>query len=49
MVFDVEPVADLLSVSVDGERFSCEGVVDDERDKFFWEVVGSVVVGAVGG
>ncbi len=49
VVFYVEPVADLLSVPVNGERFSGERVVDDERDEFFGEVVGSVVIGAVGG
>ncbi len=49
MVFDEEPVTDLLAVAVDGEGFTGESVVDDEGDEFFWEVVRPVVVGAVGG
>ena len=47
VVFDVEPVADLHAVAVDGEMFSLEGVEDDERDKFFGEVIRAVVVRAV--
>ncbi len=49
MVFDEEPITDLLAVAVDGKGFAGESVVDDERDKFFGEVVRPVVVGAVGG
>jgi hypothetical protein len=49
MVLDVEPVADLLAVTVDGQRLAGEGIVDAQRDELFREVVGAVVVGAVGG
>ena len=49
VVRDVEPVADLLAVAVDGQRLAGERVVDDQRDELFREVVGAVVVGAVGG
>ena len=49
MVFHIEPVADLLTVAVDGQRLAGQGVVDAERDELFREVVGAVVVGAVGG
>jgi hypothetical protein len=49
VVLDVEPVADLLAVAVDGQRLAGQGVVDDQRDELFREVVGTVVVGAVGG
>lgn len=49
VILDEEPITDLASVPVNGEGFPCEGVVDDERDEFFWKVVGSVVVGTVGG
>ena len=49
MVLDVEPVADLLSVTIDRQRLARQGVVNDERDELFREVVRAVVVGAVGG
>ena len=48
VVFDVEPVADLLAVAVDGEGFSFEGVENHQGDEFLGEVEGAVIVGAVG-
>jgi hypothetical protein len=47
VVLNVKPVADLSAVAVDGEIFSLEGVEDDERDEFFREVKGPVVIRAV--
>ena len=49
MVLDVEPVANLLAIAVDGQWLAGQGVVNDERDQLFREVVGAVVVRAVGG
>jgi hypothetical protein len=49
MVLDVEPVTDLLTVAIDRQRLARQGVVDDQRDELFREVVRAVVVGAVGG
>jgi hypothetical protein len=49
VVFHVEPVTHLQAVPVDGQRFACQGVDDHQRDEFFGEVVGAVVVGAIGG
>ena len=49
VVLDVEPVADLLAVTVDGQLLAGQCIVDDQRDELFREVVGAVVVGAVGG
>ena len=48
MIFDVEPVANLLAIAVNRQRLAGKGVVDDERDELFREVVRAVVVGAVG-
>ena len=48
VVFDKEPVADIFAVAVYGQRFTVEHVEYHERDEFFGEVVGAVVVGAVG-
>ena len=39
---------DLLAVAVDRERFAGKGIMNDERDELLGEVVGPVVVGAVG-
>ena len=47
MVFDVEPVADLLAVAIHGQGLACQGVDDHQRDELFGEVVGAVVVAAV--
>jgi len=48
VVFDIQPVADLAAVAVDGQGFAGEGVEDDVGDEFFGEVAWAVVVGAVG-
>ena len=49
VVFHIEPVADLLAVAVDGQRLAGQRIVDAQRNELFREVVGAVVVGAVGG
>ena len=48
VVADVEPVADLEAVTVNGERLAFQRMKDHERDEFFGELEGAVVVGAVG-
>lgn len=47
MVFDVEPIADVRAVAVDGERFAFEDFLDHERDELLRELVRAVIVGAV--
>ena len=47
VVLHIEPVTDLLAVTVDRERLTGEGVVDDQRDELLGEVVGAVIVGAI--
>ena len=49
MVLDVEPVAHLQAVAVDRQGLAGQRVDDDQRDQLFGEVVGAVVVGAIGG
>ena len=49
MVLDVEPVTHLHAVTVNRQRFAGQGVDDHERDQLFREMVGAVVVAAVGG
>ena len=48
VVLDVEPVAHVGAVAVDGERLFLERVEDHQRDQLLGEVVGPVVVGAIG-
>ena len=43
-VLDVEPVADLHAVAVDGQRVAGERVEDAERDQLLGVLVGAVVV-----
>ena len=47
VVFDVEPVAHVFALTVNGERLAMAYVVDEERDELLGELVGAVVVGAV--
>ena len=48
VVFHEEPVAHVLTLAIDGQRLAVAYVVDEERYQFFGELVGTVVVGAVG-
>ena len=49
VVRDVEPVAHLHAVAIDWQRLAGQGIDDHQRDEFFREMVGAVVVAAVGG
>ena len=48
MVLDVEPVTDLLAIAIDRQRLASQCIVDDQRNEFFWKVIGAIVIGAVG-
>ena len=48
VVFHVDPVAHVHPVAVDRERLVAERLDDHERDQFFRELVGAVVVRAAG-
>ena len=48
VVIDIEPVAHILTLSVDGQGNAFEYIVEYERDEFFGELGGAVVVGATG-
>ena len=49
VVFNVEPVADLLTITIDRERFAVQCIEDAERNELFREVIRPVVVRAIGG
>ncbi len=46
MVFHVDPVAHVFPVAVNRQQLVVERLDDHERDQFFRELVGAVVVGA---
>ena len=47
MVFDIEPVAYLQPLSVNGDWPAFQRVQDHHRDQFFRELVGPVIVGTI--
>ena len=47
MVFDEEPVTDVLSLAVDGQGLALADVVDEEGDELLGELVRTVVIRAV--
>lgn len=48
VVNDIEPVAHVLALSIDRQRFAVTDIVDEQRNELFGELVGTVVVGTVG-
>ena len=48
MISHIEPVPYIETIPVDREGFSFKGIEDHKGDEFFRELIGAVVVGAVG-
>jgi len=48
MILDINPIADLPAVAVEGERLVVQRVGDEEGDEFLDVLVGAEVVGAAG-
>jgi len=48
VVLNIQPIADILSLSVHRQAFTGHGIQDRERDQLLWEVIGSVVIRTVG-
>ena len=48
VVLDVQPVADVETVTVDGDGFTGQSFLDREGDEFLGVLAGTVVVGAAG-
>ena len=48
VVDDIEPVANVVALTIDRERLTMTYIIDEQRYKFFWKLIGAVVVGAVG-
>ena len=49
VVSHIEPIANLLTVTINGQGLARQGVVDHQGDQLFREMIGPVIVGAVGG
>ncbi len=47
MIFDIKPVTHVFAFSIDGKWLLMTNVIDKERNEFFWELIGAVIVGAV--
>ena len=48
VVFNIQPVAHVLALAVDGQRFAVTDIVDEKRYQFLRELIGAIVVGAIG-
>ncbi|PAV72886.1 hypothetical protein WR25_21003 [Diploscapter pachys] len=48
VILDVQPVAHLVALAVDRQRLAIQGLGDHQRDQLFGEVIGPVIVRAVG-
>ena len=48
MIDDIEPVAHVLALAIDGQRLAVTDVVDEQRYQLLGELIGAVVVRAVG-
>lgn len=48
VVFYIEPVAHILTLSVDRQRFAVTDVIDKQRNELFGELIRTIVVGTVG-
>ena len=48
VVFHKQPVADVFTLAVDGKRLAVADVVDEQGYQLLWELVGTIVVRAVG-
>src|SRR5699024_1974642 len=48
MIFHVQPVADIFAIAVYRKVLSVKGVVDNQRNQLFRELIGPVIIAAVG-
>lgn len=48
VVLHVEPVTDILSLAVYGQRFAVADIIDEQRNQFLGELIGAIIIRAVG-
>jgi hypothetical protein len=44
MIFDIQPVTDLIALAVNRQRFTVQRIQNNQRDQFFREMVRAVVI-----
>ena len=44
VIFYIKPVAYITAVTVDGEMFSFEDILDNQRNQFLREVIRTIVI-----
>jgi hypothetical protein len=44
MIFNIQPVTDLVAFAVNRQRFTIQRIQDNQRDQFFREMVRAVVI-----
>jgi hypothetical protein len=48
VILNIQPISDLPAIAIDRERFTCESIQNHQRDKFFRELVRTVIIRAIG-
>ena len=48
MVLNEQPVAHILTLTIDRQRLAMADVIDEQRNQLLRELIGAVVVGTVG-
>ena len=48
VIFHIQPVPDILTCPVDGQRLVVQGVGNHQRNQLLREVIGAVIVGTPG-
>src|SRR5688572_13652559 len=43
MIFYIQPVANLLSIAINRQRFALQSIMNDERNQFFRKMMGAIV------
>ena len=48
VVFHIEPVPHILAPAIDRKRLAVTYIIDEQGNKFLWELIWTIVVGTVG-
>ena len=47
MVFNIQPIANILTLAINRQRFTVKDIVDKERNELFRKLVRTVIIGTV--
>src|SRR5690606_13347961 len=48
MIYYKKPVASIFPIAIDRKRFVMDNIMDTQRYQFFWEMIRSIIVRAIG-